>query len=233
MIINSLSLLIPTKNDHLRIAENIQKILDFLSNNIENYEVLIISNGSTNKSIEYIDNLTINYEFVKHIKVKNPGKGLAIKIGLNDAKYNNVIFTDADCSVEIHEMSKFIKNGRFLAPLVIGNRRNINSLNENTPIIRRLTGFVYIKVFNRLFKTDIEDTQCGFKGIDKEIFKNAKSISFNGFTFDAELIILALKSNIKICQVPVNYKHNSDSKVRILKDSFKMFKDLLVLYKKY
>lgn len=233
MIIDSLSLLIPTKNDHLSLCQNLQKIINFLVNNIENYEVLIISNGSTNKSIEYINNSILNYEFVKHIIIKNAGKGLAIKIGLNEAKYNNIFFTDADCSVGIDEMLKFIKNGKLIAPLVIGNRRNINSSNVDTPLIRKITGFVYIKVFNTLFKTNIEDTQCGFKGVDKEIFKKATNISFNGFTFDAELIILALKNNLKICQVPVNYKHNSDSKVSVIKDSFKMFRDLLILYKKY
>lgn len=233
MIINKLSLLIPTKNDHLRINQNLLKIINFLKNNIENFEILIISNGSTKDSIEYINNLTQNYEFVKHIVIKNSGKGLAIKVGLNEAMYNSVIFIDADCSVEIHELSKFIKNGKLKAPLVIGNRRNANSMNINTPLTRRITGFIYIKIFNFFFKANIEDTQCGFKGIDKDSFKNATSISFEGFSFDAELIILAIKNKIKICQVPVNYKHDFNSKVRILNDSIKMFIDLIVLYKKY
>ena len=156
---------------------------------------------------------------------------MAIKTGIKHSKFNNVLFTDADSSVDIKEFKKFVSGGKLKSGFVIGNRRNKKSENINSPIIRNLSGTVYLKLINFIFKVEIEDTQCGFKAVDKNIFLNCVEFQTDGFSFDIELILLAKSNNINIIQVPVTYIHNKESKVSIFRDTFKMINDLYKISK--
>ena len=231
-LLDNLTLIIPTKNDHLRVQENLRENIDFLKKNIKNFEVLIISNGSTLDSLAFIDDLIKTYRFIRHLKINSSGKGLAIKTGLINSKFNINLFMDADSSVRINEFKKFVKNNQLQSPFVIGNRKNSLSRNIGSPIIRKITGDIYLKIIQVMFKIGLEDTQCGFKAIDKSKFLTYKNLNVEGFSFDIELILLARTENINIIEIPVTYTHNNDSKVNVYIDTFKMLFDLIKI-KKY
>jgi len=230
-ILDNLSVVIPTKDDHIRIKENLDLIIQFLSENIRQYEIIIVSNGSTVDSVDSINKLTYNFDFISHKTIKTSGKGLAIKTGINHSKFNNVLFTDADSSVDIKEFKKFVSAGKLKSGFVIGNRKNKKSENINSPIIRNLSGTLYLKLIKFLFKVEIEDSQCGFKALDKNLFLNCSEFQTDGFSFDIELIMLAINSDIKVLEIPVRYVHNKESKVSIFSDTFKMLKDLYKINK--
>ena len=230
-ILNNLSVVIPTKDDHLRIKENLDSIIQFLNENIKHFEIIIVSNGSTTDSINSINKQIYNFDSISHKIIQTAGKGLAIRTGIKHSKFSNVLFTDADSSVDIKEFKKFVSAGKLKSGFVIGNRKNKKSENINSPIIRNLSGTLYLKLINFVFKVEIEDTQCGFKALDKNIFSNCVEFQTDGFSFDIELIMLAIKSNIEVIEIPVKYVHNKESKVNILSDTFKMLKDLYKINK--
>ena len=232
-IINELSLVIPTKDDHLKVEKNLIPVYDFLKNFVENFEILIISNGSTKSSINYIDNFIQAFDYINHHKINISGKGAAVREGITNSKYDNVLFSDADFSVKINEFSKFVSNQKLKSPLVIGNRRNKVSVNKKTPFLRKITGHAYIKLINILFSLNIEDTQCGFKAIDKKLFSKCDTFKTNGFSFDIEIILLAESQDVSIIEVPVEYVHDSDSKVSVLIDTFKMLIEILSIKKNF
>lgn len=92
------------------------------------------------------------------------------------------------------------------------------------------------KFFNYLVrkvtKLDFRDTQCGFKLFKKEVaFSIFPKIKANDFSFDVELLYIANKLDFKIKEVPVKWQNRKDSKVNIIKDSAKMFFNLLKLKK--
>ena len=230
-ILHELTLIIPTKDDHLRIENNIWDILSYLESKIQQYEVLIVSNNSSKESIEYLDNFSSGTDFVKHISILKKGKGAAVKEGIVKSKYRNILFIDADCSVKIDEFDKFVTQGNLKTPFVIGNRKHNQSRNINSPLIRKITGFIYLKLIQSIFDLTIEDTQCGFKAIDKEKFPTCKNFTTDGFSFDIELILLALKSGLRIEQIPVDYFHDSNSKVNILPQTIRMVLDVYKIKK--
>jgi len=230
-ILNELSVIIPCKDDHLRIGENIKEISNYLTKNIRSYEIIIVSNGSEKQSIVYLESIKSNFLNLEHLLLVEAGKGLAVRHGLKNAKYKNILFIDADSSVKITEFDKFILNGKLISGFVVGNRKNKDSENINSPILRRISGFLYLKLIKILFKLNYEDTQCGFKAIDRSIFKEPTSFNTNGFSFDLELFLLANKQNVSISEVPVKYIHNSESKVKIIRDTIKMLADLITIYK--
>ena len=199
-----------------------------MQNKIKNYEVIVVSNNSSNLSINYLENLKVQLDnkFI-HISIQEEGKGIAIKRGIEKSMFKNILFMDADSSVEITEFDKFVDGYELRSPFVIGNRKNELSQNLNSPVIRRLTGYLFLKINQILLKINIEDSQCGFKAIDKAIFTNSINFFTNGFSFDIELILLAQIENVRILEVPVRYIHNSDSKVKIFSHSLKMFYEIL------
>lgn len=230
-LIDNLSLIIPTKNDHLRIKENLEENIEFLKTNIKNFEILIVSNGSTIESSAFIDELIKRYKFIQHINIIPSGKGLAIKKGLVNSKFDTALFMDADSSVKISEFKKFVENKQLKSPFVIGNRKNNLSRNIGSPFLRKLSGYIYLKIVKTVFNVDLEDTQCGFKAIDKSRFSTYLNFHTDGFSFDMELILLAKKENINTLEIPVIYIHNTDSKVKVYVDTFKMLKDLIRIKK--
>ncbi|MDA9645423.1 glycosyltransferase [Candidatus Actinomarina] len=230
-LLNEISLIIPSKNDHLRIEENIEEITNFLSENIDYYEILIISNGSSKESIIYLESLLKKHQNINHTIINKSGKGLAIRNGLAFTKYDNVLFSDADSSVKITELIKFVSDGKLISGFVTGNRKNKTSENINSPILRRISGSIYLYIIKYLFNLSFEDTQCGFKAIDKKVFSNCNTFVTDGYSFDLELFLLAQEMGVNIKQVPVKYTHNSESKVRIFKDTFKMLIDIKRIYK--
>ena len=230
-LLPELTVIIPTKDDHYRVKENILHLSDFLINNIKQFEILIISNGSSSFSTEYIDKIILEFENVRHIKTDKSGKGLAVKIGINKSKYTNVLYCDADLSVDISEISKFVNESSLLSGFVVGNRKNKLSENLQSPLVRRISGFFYLMLIKKLFNLNYEDTQCGFKAINKNIFTNCSNYRTEGFSFDLELFLLARNENITISEVPVVYIHNKNSKVKIFKDTLLMVKEVLKIYK--
>lgn len=233
MLLENLTLIVPTKNDHQRIKSNINDIIKYLEKNIKNFEIILVSNGSDENSLQEIEKLIKKFKNIKHITSDISGKGLAVRLGIINSKYSNILFTDADCSVKITEFNKFIYENRLISGFVVGNRRNFKSSNINSPISRKISGAIYIFLVNLLFNLKIQDSQCGFKAIDKNIFTNSENFKNNGFSFDLELFLLAKKDKIEVTEVPVVYTHDKNSKILIIKDSFHMFLDIFKLYKYY
>lgn len=231
-ILSDLTLLIPSKNDSANIRGNFKDIENYLSSKIMNYEIIIISNNSNVQEIKTINQVIHNKKYTKHIVYDKGGKGFAIREGVLNAKYNNILFSDADFSVSIDEFDKFVKNNSLLADLVIGSRKIKGSLNLNSPIKRKITGILFMLLTNFLFKINIKDTQCGFKALKKDSY-NEFMYNEDGFVFDIELILLTKLNNLSISEVPVKYVHQKNSSVKVYRDSIKMFFGLLRLYKNF
>ena len=233
ILIENISIIIPTKNDHLRIKENILEIDNFLAHNTNNYEIIIVSNGSTKESTDYIKTLEQEHKYLRQLILSESGKGFAIKEGLLNSEYDNVLFTDADCSVKIEEFKNFVTEGNLKSAYTIGNRRNKASENLNSPLSRKLSGFIYAKLIKAFFELDVEDTQCGFKALDRTKFSNFSDFQTKGYSFDLELLIIARLNKVKVTEVPVKYTHNNDSKVKLFSDTIQMIREMHLLYSKY
>ena len=136
---------------------------------------------------------------------------------------------DADSSVSINELEKFVYKNNFINDVVIGTRRTKNSKNLKTPLSRKISGFGYILMVNLLFSLNISDTQCGFKAFKKSDYSKIRKINSNNFSFDVELLVNFKEGDFNIIEVPVDYIHNSESNVKLFKDSIRMFSDLIKL----
>jgi dolichyl-phosphate beta-glucosyltransferase len=224
-----LSVIIPAYNEEKRLPRTLREINDYLSRQNFDYEIIVVSDGSTDRTCEVVESLKSQIQKLKIICEKiNRGKGYGVKIGMLNAKGKFRLFTDADNSTPISEIEKFWPEFEKGADVVIASRDLKGAiLDPPQTLFRRFVG----EVFKYLRKTivglwEIQDTQCGFKCFKGEaaekIFPKCK---IERFAFDPEVLLIAKKMGFKIKEVPVYWKNDLQSKVKF-KSMVKMLIDL-------
>ena len=223
-----ISIVIPCFNEEKVISQNIQKIYNFFEDKRYVFEIVVINNASTDNTLKVLIETDKNYK-IKILNEERKGKGNAIKLGLLNSKYNNILILDADLSTDINELKDEwlkLKN-----TLLIGSR----ALGEeiDTPKIRRLSGLFLNKIIRLFFDIQFRDTQCGFKFIAYEnISSLANDLSIEGFMYDLDLITLCKKLRIDIKEIPIKYIFNKNSSVSLITDPLVMLFEMLQIRKK-
>lgn len=221
------SVIIPAYNEEKRIKKTIEKILLYLEKEKYTYELIVVNDGSTDKTKEVV--LELHNKKIKCLdNPGNKGKGYSVKAGILAATKEWILFTDADLSTPIEELESFFRYSKD-ADLIIGSRNlPMSQIVVKQPFLRSTLGKIF-PFFVRLFLLpEIYDSQCGFKLYKKNAAKSiAAQQTIDGFCFDAEHLFLAKKLGYSIKEVPVSWANDERSKIRIIRDSFFMFVDVL------
>ena len=230
----NLSIVIPCYNEGKKLKENLKSLVNFLKDIDINYEIIVVNDGSKDKTIEELESFKPEEFNVTNLKAyeivsynENKGKGYAVKKGISKAKGQYVIFMDADFSTDIGEIIKFWEK-REEADILIGNRKQSHSNIENKSILRKFISFVFNSITKLIIPIEYKDTQCGFKFFKTDIAKDIiKKQKINRFAFDIEYLYISKLNGYKVKDLPVNWKDDKDSQVKILSSSINMLRDLI------
>lgn len=231
-----LSVVIPIYNEQTIIKNTIYNISNyFLKLNKIEFEIIVINDGSNDNSKEILTKL----EFTNLIVLDNHtnlGKGAALKKGVEVARGDVVLFTDADLSTPIKHFDDLYKKYLEGFDIVIGSRSKKDSnilIKQN--LIRIIAGRLFNYTVRCILNIKYSDTQCGFKLFDTKIIKKVvKHSIINKFAIDAEILFLAKKLNYKVYEKGVFWLNNKNTSVKLISDSINMFCDLLkIRFNKY
>jgi glycosyltransferase involved in cell wall biosynthesis len=162
----------------------------------------------------------------------NRGKGYSVKRGITEARGEIALFTDADLSSPITEAPKLIDPiAQDQADLTFGSRAlNRELIGVRQPLFRDLGGRVFNLLMRSITGLRFKDTQCGFKAFRRELALPVLRLqTIEGFGFDPEVLYIARKRGLRLLEVPVAWNDSPDSRVRYLRDSAKMFGDLILI----
>jgi dolichyl-phosphate beta-glucosyltransferase len=221
-----ISIVIPAYNEEKRIVKSLNQIIKYLEKNRSTYEIIIVDDGSTDKTIEVIKQ--INNKNIKIIKNKiNMGKGYSVKRGILKAKHPLVLFSDSDLATPIQELKKFMKLIKNFDIVIASRNLKESNIKIKQPFHRKVIGKIFPFLVKLLALRGFKDTQCGFKLFKTNIAKKIVSLqTFNRFSFDVEILYIAKKLGYTIKEAPVVWIDKEGSKVNPIKDSIRMLIDL-------
>jgi len=225
-----LSIIIPAYNEEKRLPETLVKIDKYLRKQNYNYEIIVVNDGSTDKTAEVVKNLKFKIANLELVDNKmNHGKGYVVRQGMLEAKGEYRLFSDADNSTSIDQIEKMWPEFENRFDVVIGSRDVKGAiLDPPQPFFRRFLGNFFRLLTQIICGTrEILDSQCGFKCFTKraaeDIFPKCK---IDRFAFDPEILVIAKKSGYNIKEIPVLWKNDLESKVKF-KSVIKMLRDLI------
>lgn len=228
-----LSIIVPAFNEGKRLGSTLEKIRSYFQDKSYDYEVIVVDDGSVDDTVLIAEDSLLSGEAkLKVIKNDgNKGKGYSVRQGIRASKGELILFTDADLSTPIEEISKlesYVSGGFDIA---IGSRSIKGSeVKISQPKYRVLMGKTFNLMVRALVLRGFIDTQCGFKLFKEKCIKDILPyLKINGFSFDVEMLYLAAKKGCKIKEVPVVWEDFKGSKVNPFYDSAKMFIDLLYI----
>jgi dolichyl-phosphate beta-glucosyltransferase len=226
-----ISVIIASYNEEKRIRPSLFKVKDYLIGLNMDYEIIVVDDGSTDRTGEVVKDLTPDIPNLKLIGYEiNRGKGHALRKGVFASRGEAVLLTDADLSTPIEELSKLlllIYDNK--CDVAIGSRAlALSEIIEKQPWWRQSMGKLFNKIVKVLIVDDFRDTQCGFKVFSGDAARNLFSqAQIDRFAYDVEILALAKKKGYRILEVPIRWINSPESKVNPLRDSLQMLRDLL------
>ncbi len=212
-----LSIIIPAYNEAERIPKTLLDMDKYLSQVEFSYEIIVVNDGSKDKTAEIVTNLSKVVKNLNLIDNKiNKGKGGVVAQGMLAAKGNIRLFMDADNSTSIDQVEKFFPYFKQGYDVVIGSRSLRDSeLAVKQPFYRQILGKMGNWVIRILLVPGIKDTQCGFKAFSEEAaVKIFPQLTIKGWGFDIEVLTLARLMGFKIKEVGVRWINDPNSKVK-------------------
>lgn len=223
-----LSIIIPAYNEEKRLPGALEQILQLLQEQDYPAEVLVVENGSQDRTFEIAAAFADWHPAFRAIHETRRGKGLAIQRGMLEAVGAYRFMCDADLSMPVGEIARFIPPNLDNFDIAIASREAPGAVRYNEPAVRHLGGRLINTMIRWLALPGLQDTQCGFKcfraAVAEDLFKRQ---TMAGWSFDVEILYIARKRNYQVVEVPIPWYYSSDSKINALQDTLKMGKDIL------
>jgi len=202
---SQLSVFFPAYNEEKNIKATVVTAVRVLKKIAEEWEILVINDGSTDKTRAIVEKLSKKYKQVRLINhPQNRGYGAALKTGLFSCQYPLICYTDSDGQFDFREIDKFLARIK-TSDLVIGYR-----ISRSDRFYRRLLAKILWLVNLILFGLNVKDVDCGFKLFKKRVVDKIGNLKTESAITETEFMVRATKLGFKISQVGVKHAARLD-----------------------
>jgi dolichyl-phosphate beta-glucosyltransferase len=223
-----ISIVIPAYNEEARLDSTLSELIGFLDRQPWDWEIRVVDDGSADGTCAVVERRAASTPRLVLQREPHRGKGGAVKAGLLAAKAPFRFICDADLSMPVSELPRFLPPQIGDFGVAIGSREGHGARRIGEPLIRHLAGRVFNYLVQRLSVRGIEDTQCGFK-----MFTGAAAdaifplVTVDGWAFDIEVLCIAQAKGLRIVEVPIEWHYRRESQLSLLRDGVSMMKELL------
>jgi dolichyl-phosphate beta-glucosyltransferase len=163
-------------------------------------------------------------------KEPHRGKGGAVKAGLLAARSDYRFICDADLSMPVSELPRFLPPELPAFDVAIGSREGHGARRVGEPLVRHLAGRVFNYSVQRVMVPGINDTQCGFKMFTgSAVAAIFPFVQVDGWAFDIEVLYLARTRGLRVVEVPIEWHYRRESRINLVRDGAGMLRDLLAI----
>lgn len=229
----ALSIVIPAYNEAARLPTSLHALRRYLATLPYPSEVIIADDGSTDDTCAVVKRLIGSWRASPALRlVSGPhtGKGGAVRSGVLAATGDYIALADADFSMPAEEFDHFRVDALGAYDVAIGSREAPGARRYDEPFHRHLMGRVFNGLVQFLLLPGIQDTQCGFKCLRREVAHElCQQQTISGWGFDVELLYLARKRGYRIREVPISWHYMPGSRINPLRDTITMLRDILTI----
>lgn len=226
-----LSIIIPAHNEANRLPRTLEQIFSFLKTQAYTSEVIVVENGSTDNTLELAMQFIKDHSDLVVIQEHHKGKGNAVRRGMFTARGEYHFICDADLSMPIEDLQKFLPPAISDFDIAIGSREAPGAIRYNEPPYRHIGGRAINLVIRTLILPGLNDTQCGFKCFRAEVTQDIfRKQTIMGWSFDIELLYLARRKKLRIREIPIHWYFDPESKVNAVRDALRMIGDIFRIH---
>jgi len=224
-------------------SKRIDSFLPHLCNRMQKLggvRVLVVDDGSDEteqrQMNDFVNSCRHQYHCLDEIVLlpKNLGKGGAVYAGWGRRRSEAWLgFVDADGSCSAEETERMIKHAREISVTNIpsaffASRVKMLGRDVERDFRRHILGRIYATLVSEILDIPVYDSQCGLKILPRNVFDEIENqLNTHGFAFDVELMVSLLDYGCNIKEFPIDWHEMSGGKVHLLRDSFRMFLDVL------
>ncbi len=231
-----ISIVIPVYNEKNKIKDDILAAEDFILRNNFSGEIIIVDDGSDDGTADTANSINISEGIDLHVLNYKPhrGKGFAVKKGFIATKGDFIAFIDSGLCIPYDKISSGIRQIESGECDISHASRKLpeSKIIRNKSLLRRIIPGLFRLIFIHWLKipSNLTDTQCGLKvykgDIGRKLYEQCKT---DGFLFDVEIIMLAVKHGYKVSEFPVEWTADLDSRLSVIKNSLETLKELFNL----
>lgn len=215
----SVSVIIPAFNEENTIGEVITSVLDVMEKCNSSFEVIIVDDGSQDRTKEYAKKFPV--EIIS--QPRNKGYGASIKAGIRRAKYNYIILFDADGQHDPRDIPEML-NKLFCCDAVLGQRKITNS--QNT---MRMLGKIFLRmVASIILGINAVDLNCGFRAIRKNVIMKYLHLLPDGYSASSTttFILLSRRYQVSFQKITASDR-NGKSSLKLLRDGMRALNQIM------
>lgn len=227
------SIILPAYNEGHRLSEVVREAIDTLEEMADEWEIIIVDDGSTDLTPQVAKSLAESDERIKYVRLdKNVGKGFALKKGFELSKGELVAFLDADMDLNPRQLKYYAEiMEREGVDAVIGSKRHPFS-KVNYPLKRKVLSNVYFLLVKALFNLNVKDTQVGLKLFKRRVLEEVMpKIQVKRYALDVEILANAVRRGYKVIEAPVELDFKLGSKVNWREICWMLIDTLNIAYK--
>ena len=223
-----LSLIIPAYNEGERLPATLPPVIDFLDAQPYAAELIIVNNNSRDDTRAVALDFAATRPYIRVLDEMTQGKGAAVRTGMLAAEGEYLFMADADFSMPVAEIAKFLPPRLSQYDVAIGSREAPGAVRYNEPSYRHFMGRVFNFYVKVLAIPGFEDTQCGFKCFRREVARDIlPHQTIDGWAFDVELLFIALRRDYHVVEVPVDWYYGENSRISPVRDTINMVREVL------
>jgi dolichyl-phosphate beta-glucosyltransferase len=226
----SLAVVIPAFNEELRLDGTLAELTGYLNGRPWDWEVRVVDDGSSDRTCAVVEERARMEPRIVLQREPHRGKGGAVKAGLIAAHAAFRFICDADLSMPVFELRRFLPPELSRFDLAIGSREGHGARRIGEPLVRHLAGRAFNYAVQRLMVPGIDDTQCGFKMFTAAAVEAIfPFVRVDGWAFDIEVLHLARAQGLRIVEVPIEWHYRRESRLSLLSDGAGMLRELLAI----
>lgn len=229
----SVEIALPAYNEEDSLQNSVEQLQKSIQNiELKNYKIIItiVDNASTDSTSKIAKRLAKQYNNLNYIHLNKKGRGRALRECWKKSKADVLTYMDIDLSADLKYLSKLVNAvSNDKADIAIGSRLIEGAKVSGRTISREIISRGYNLLIRIIFATKFYDAQCGFKAVSKKAFNKLEPLILNqNWFFDSEMLIIAHKLGMKIKEIPISWKDDPTSTVKIAKTASE---DLLGLWR--